>query len=96
VQIRFWKVYNISLVKNKLFVNNDYEVDDKHAKMMCNILCYNNKVSAFNPKEKKEINIILQNKLYEVEKEFWGMTFEECRAYGMDIPRRMNVKVNIK
>jgi len=53
-------------------VNNDYEVDDKHAKMMCNILCYNNKVSAFNPKEKKEINIILQNKLYEVEKRVLG------------------------
>ncbi len=46
-------------------MNDDYEVDDKNAQMMCNIFCYNNKVSAFNPRGKKKINIILQNKLYD-------------------------------
>jgi hypothetical protein len=34
-------------------VNDDYEVDDKNAQMMCSIKIYNNKVSAFNPREKK-------------------------------------------
>jgi hypothetical protein len=29
-------------------------------------------------------------------KEFWGMSFEEHRAYGMDIPRRLHVRIDIK
>ncbi len=29
-------------------------------------------------------------------KEFWGLSFEECKAYGMDIPRRLHVKVDTK
>jgi hypothetical protein len=41
--------------------------------MTCNIFCYNNKVSAFNPKEKKKINLILQNMLYD--------TFEKTCEY---------------
>ncbi len=36
-------------------MNDDYEVDDKNAQMMCNIFCYNNKASAFNPREKKRL-----------------------------------------
>ncbi len=53
-QIRFWKLYNISSIENNFFVNDDQEVDDKNAQMMCSIICYNNKVSAFNPRKKEE------------------------------------------
>jgi hypothetical protein len=28
--------------------------------------------------------------------EFWGLFFEERRVYGMDIPRRLHVRANIK
>jgi len=28
--------------------------------------------------------------------EFWGMSFEERRMYGMDILRKLHVKVDIK
>jgi hypothetical protein len=28
--------------------------------------------------------------------EFWGLSFEECKVYGMDIPRRLHVKANMK
>jgi hypothetical protein len=28
--------------------------------------------------------------------EFWGLSFEKCKAYGMDIPRRLHVRTNTK
>jgi hypothetical protein len=28
--------------------------------------------------------------------EFWGLSFEDCRTYGMDIPRRLHVKRDMK
>jgi len=31
-----------------------------------------------------------------LKEEFWGLSFEEHITYGMDIPRRLHVKVNMK
>ncbi len=33
---------------------------------MCNILCYNSKVSAFNPREKKRLISYFKNKVYDI------------------------------
>jgi hypothetical protein len=31
-----------------------------------------------------------------LKEEFWGLSFEECKAYGMDIPRRLHVRADMK
>jgi hypothetical protein len=28
--------------------------------------------------------------------EFWGLSFERCKSYGMDIPRRLHVRGDMK
>jgi len=31
-----------------------------------------------------------------LKKEFWGLSFEECKVYGIDIPRRLHVRIDMK
>jgi hypothetical protein len=31
-----------------------------------------------------------------LKEEFWGFTFEDHRAYGMDILKRLHAKINMK
>jgi len=31
-----------------------------------------------------------------LKEEFWDLSFEECKMYGMDIPRRLHVRENMK
>jgi hypothetical protein len=30
-----------------------------------------------------------------LKEEFWGLSFEECKTYGMDIPKRLHVRANL-
>jgi hypothetical protein len=38
----------------------------------------------------------LHEKTTLLKKKFWGLSFEECRMYGMDILRRLHVRGNMK